>query len=623
MPATRRSRLRLTSGLALALFGVLLSGLTPSVHAAVSRSKQGAALRFSIKPAQHRLTVRVTTKPKAACALKVSAHGKSASLPKRKANGKGKVTFTWGVPVNAPSGRWTFAVRCSRAGKIYRLKRTVTILTGGDGTDTLVEGGSLTPQAPGKGGGVPVVRVAVPDKRGARDPGDDYPAELKNRAQDSVADQWGEYNRECTSFVAWALATRNGFNMPFNDDATGWGPDARHRGYAVNSTPAKGAVAWSPSGHVAYVQDVVGGQVHIEEYNHFYPSNPGTYSTRTVPAGNFQYIHFADSSSSGAPAGAPGAGTPGSSSLPLPAPARDLTLIRSGDGTGTGRVEVHYDTAASGFQHRGGDWGSTFATDGPSGDPGDHWQMADMDGDGRPDLVLIQSRNGTGTGRVEVHFDTAASGFQHRGGDWGSTFATDGGDPGDHWQMADMDGDGRPDLVLIRSGDGTGTGRVEVHYDTAASGFQHRGGDWGSTFATDGPSGDPGDHWQMADMDGDGRPDLVLIQSRNGTGTGRVEVHFDTAASGFQHRGGDWGSTFATDGGDPGDHWQMADMDGDGRPDLVLIRSGDGTGTGRVEVHYDTAASGFQHRGGDWGSTFATDGPSGDPGDHWQLAAFP
>jgi surface antigen len=141
---------------------------------------------------------------------------------------------------------------------------------------------------------VPIVRVAVPDKRGAPDPGDDYPAQLKSLRQDSVQDQWGEYNRECTSFVAWALATRNGFNMPFNDNATGWGPDARRRGYTVNSTPAKGAVAWSPSGHVAYVQDVVGGDVHIEEYNHGYPRNPGTYSTRTVPAGNFQYIHFAD-----------------------------------------------------------------------------------------------------------------------------------------------------------------------------------------------------------------------------------------------------------------------------------------------------------------------------------------
>src|SRR4051812_8163035 len=43
--------------------------------------------------------------------------------------------------------------------------------------------------------------------------GDDYP--YKDRAQDSGFDPWGEYFRECTSWVAWALHSRNGFEMPF------------------------------------------------------------------------------------------------------------------------------------------------------------------------------------------------------------------------------------------------------------------------------------------------------------------------------------------------------------------------------------------------------------------------
>jgi surface antigen len=34
---------------------------------------------------------------------------------------------------------------------------------------------------------------------------DDYPANLKSAAQDSLVDPWGFYNRECTSFVAWRL----------------------------------------------------------------------------------------------------------------------------------------------------------------------------------------------------------------------------------------------------------------------------------------------------------------------------------------------------------------------------------------------------------------------------------
>ena len=132
------------------------------------------------------------------------------------------------------------------------------------------------------------------------DPGDDYPAALKNQPMDHVVDQWGERNRECTSFVAWALASRNRFNMPFHDNAVGWGPDARARGYRVDSHPAVGSVAWSnarPYGHVAYVEDVNGSQVHIEEYNH---DGTGHYTSRTVPSAAFNgYIHFADTGGHG------------------------------------------------------------------------------------------------------------------------------------------------------------------------------------------------------------------------------------------------------------------------------------------------------------------------------------
>jgi surface antigen len=141
-----------------------------------------------------------------------------------------------------------------------------------------------------------MVDVVVAGGRGGpEDPGDDYPPALKFRPQDSVFDHWLEYNRECTSFVAWALWSRNGFSMPFNDNAKGWGSRAAALGYAVNSAPAPGSVAWSTAGrygHVAYVEAVNGGSVYIEEYNHF---GNGTYDARTVPASTFTgYIHFKD-----------------------------------------------------------------------------------------------------------------------------------------------------------------------------------------------------------------------------------------------------------------------------------------------------------------------------------------
>jgi surface antigen len=143
-------------------------------------------------------------------------------------------------------------------------------------------------------------------KGGGGDPGDDYPAKWRNAPMDSMLDQWREYNRECTSFVAWALYSRNGFNMPFFDNANNWGPDAARRGYAVNSTPAVGSVAWSNAGsygHVAYVVAVGGGNVTIEEYNEHWD---GTYDKRTVPAGAFTgYIHFKDTPPEPTPPPAP------------------------------------------------------------------------------------------------------------------------------------------------------------------------------------------------------------------------------------------------------------------------------------------------------------------------------
>jgi surface antigen len=151
-------------------------------------------------------------------------------------------------------------------------------------------------QGPLKKAHVKIVKVLIRGgKGGGLDAGDDYPAKWRNAPMDSMLDQWREYNRECTSFVAWALYSRNGFSMPFYDTANGWGPDASRRGYAVNSIPAPGSVAWSNAGtygHVAYVVAISGGNVTIEEYNEHYN---GTYDERTVPARAFTgYIHFKD-----------------------------------------------------------------------------------------------------------------------------------------------------------------------------------------------------------------------------------------------------------------------------------------------------------------------------------------
>src|SRR6266498_3556803 len=51
--------------------------------------------------------------------------------------------------------------------------------------------------------------------------GDDYPSEWRDTPQDSAVDDWGHFNRECTSFVSWRLHSRNGYDMPFHDNHDG------------------------------------------------------------------------------------------------------------------------------------------------------------------------------------------------------------------------------------------------------------------------------------------------------------------------------------------------------------------------------------------------------------------
>jgi surface antigen len=626
LPHRTRSRyvvIRAVAVSAITTVALAINPSTPAVVAKDARHRRPLVVQLPPKLAAasggYSIVVSARTQASATCRASVSVKRTHQRLAAAKATRSGRVSWRWQILATSPSGNWKIAVTCTKAGRSATASRTVLVVTRsaksrgtiGDPNSLQVTAGA----AIGRGGGGaglscgPFTNV--------------YPnAQCTCGAYSKRPDV---YNTAVARGVP-AGGSRAAGSDYYVWDGGQWLVNAQRAGIPTGAQPVAGAlVVWGvPNtrdwGHVAYVEQVASStNIKIFECNYDWNGSCREIWMNPQAKAHLQGYIYGGSAGGGAAGGASGGGaSPGGSGpvAPAPTPTRALTLIQSADGTGTGQVEVHYDSAASGYQQRGGDWASTFATDG--GDAGDHWQMADMDGDGRPDLVLIRSANGTGTGHVEVHFDSAASGFRQRVGNWGSTFATDGGDPGDHWQMADMDGDGRPDLVLIRSA-GTGTGHVEVHFDSAASGFRQRVGDWASTFATDG--GDPGDHWQMADMDGDGRPDLVLIRSANGTGTGHVEVHFDSAASGFRQRVGDWGSTFATDGGDAGDHWQMADMDGDSRPDLVLIRSGDGTGTGHVEVHFDSAASGFQQRVGDWGSTFATDG--GALGDHWSLAAFP
>lgn len=125
--------------------------------------------------------------------------------------------------------------------------------------------------------------------------GDDYPERFKRGVIWSSVDDWGQYVKECTSFVAYRLSTVNHYEIARAYGNGGeWGYRARREGIRVDNKPALGAVAWYDNQykHVAWVSNVMGDNVEIEEYNWLGDHN---YHRQVVHKSTITgFIHFKD-----------------------------------------------------------------------------------------------------------------------------------------------------------------------------------------------------------------------------------------------------------------------------------------------------------------------------------------
>jgi hypothetical protein len=242
----------------------------------------------------------------------------------------------------------------------------------------------------------------------------------------------------------------------------------------------------------------------------------------------------------------------------------DLAYIKTSS-TGTGYVEVHIASSSSTFKTRILDTATTFAQENSG-----TWLLVPSKNSILPDLAYIKTSN-TGTGTVEVHIASGASKYATRTLDTGTVFGLESDGV---WTLFDYDGDGKLDLVFIKTSN-TGTGEIEVHIASASSGYKTRILDTGTVFGEE-----TNGVWALSSYSSTFAKDLTYIKSIN-TGTGEIEVHVASGSSGFKTRVLNVGTVFAEE---QNGVWKLIDFNRDGNLDLTYIKYQD-TGTGTVEVH--------------------------------------
>ena len=197
--------------------------------------------------------------------------------------------------------------------------------------------------------------------------------------------------------------------------------------------------------------------------------------------------------------------------------------------------------------------------------------VADLDGDGKPDLVVANYSSNT----VSVYHNTSTTGSLVAGSFAAKVDFNTGSAPRGV-TIGDVDGDGKPDIVVANYSSNT----VSVFRNTATSGIIAS-----SSFATkvDFTTSANPISVSINDIDGDGKPDLVVANSnassisilRNTSAAGSITTASFSSRVDFTTASSPW-------------HVNTGDLDGDGKPEIVVANSG----ASSVSVFHNIATPG-------------------------------
>src|SRR5277367_1629671 len=251
--------------------------------------------------------------------------------------------------------------------------------------------------------------------------------------------------------------------------------------------------------------------------------------------------------------------TAASGSLVIAAGTTSATIPVTVAGSTSNPADKTFQMLLLGGGGAGGSFTPSFATQQPfaTGSMPVSVTVADINGDGKPDLIVANINSNT----VSVLLNTTAPGASTPSFATQQPFAT-GSEP-DSVTVADINGDGKPDLIVANQGGNT----VSVLLNTTAPGATTPSFATQQTFAT----GSVPFSVTAADVNGDGKPDLIVANAVSNT----VSVLLNTTAPGASTPSFATQQPFAT--GSAPFSVTAADINGDGKPDLIVANQNDDT----------------------------------------------
>jgi gliding motility-associated-like protein len=212
-----------------------------------------------------------------------------------------------------------------------------------------------------------------------------------------------------------------------------------------------------------------------------------------------------------------------------------------------------------------------FKVDLPAGNNPANVAIGDLDGDGKADIAVVNSNSNT----VSVYRNVAVTGSVSLSSFASKVDFATGSNP-QSITIGDLDGDGKADLAIVNANSNT----LSVYKNTSTSGALTASSFLGKV---DFITGEFPKSVAIGDLDGDGKPDLAVANANGNT----ISIYKNIAISGaittssFAAK-----SDFAT--GTQPYHIAIADIDGDKKPDLGVVNNNSNT----VSIYLNTSTLG-------------------------------